>query len=52
MFYLILIIIVILCICIAPFFEKTVEEQEKDYIKKHGYPDENVIFCDSYGGIS
>ena len=23
----------------------------KDYIKKHGYPDENVIFCDSYGRI-
>jgi hypothetical protein len=31
---------------------KTVHEQEKDYIKKNGYPDEDIVFSDSQGRIS
>lgn len=33
-------------------FEKSVDEQEKYYIKKYGYPKETKIFVDSQGRMS
>jgi hypothetical protein len=33
-------------------FGKSVDEQEKDYIKKCGYPKETKVFVDSQGRMS
>jgi|GEM_PF-6770371 len=32
--------------------DKSVDEQEQEYLKKYGYPDESVIFTDRRGRIS
>ena len=34
------------------FIPLTVDEQIENYIKKNGYPDEDVIFSDSWGRMS
>lgn len=34
------------------FISKSVDEQEQDYIRKYGYPDESVVFSDSMGRVS
>lgn len=33
-------------------FEKSVNEQEEDYLIKYGYPKETVVFVDSMGRMS
>ena len=33
-------------------FVKSVDEQEKEYVKKYGYPKETKIFVDSQGRMS
>jgi hypothetical protein len=38
---------------ILNFFSwKSVDQQEKEYIDKYGYPDEDVIFTDNLGRCS
>ena len=42
--------------CLADFLDlfvgKTIDEQEKNYIKKYGYPNEDVVFSDRWGRCS
>lgn len=33
------------------FIPKTVDELKKDYIRKNGYPDEDVILVDKWGNF-
>lgn len=33
-------------------FGKSIDEQEKDYINKYGYPKETKVFVDSQGRMS